>query len=134
MEKFNERDKAKADIVNSPDVTDETAGTASEAVETHKPETASEPVDIEAGARNGRIVAKRLAKKIPDIDEDEKDALTDAAEMLFRHLWGFTLGRYLGGVLLVVSFAAPFLPRVIQQIKRSRTASEPVEGEKHGNL
>tara|TARA_R110002124_G_scaffold10609_3_gene52664 strand:- start:1864 stop:2274 length:411 start_codon:yes stop_codon:yes gene_type:complete len=136
MEKFNEHDKAKADIVNSPDVTDETAGTASEPLDSHQTETASEAVDPEAGARNGRVVAKRISKSIKDIDADEADALKDAAEFVFRKLWGFTLGRVLGSAVLVVSFGLPFLPRVIRFAKQARkTASEAVEEDKNnGNI
>lgn len=131
MEKFQDSETAKQDIINSPDVTEKTVAKAVKEDGTEAVVEVLEPVDeaveMEKADRNARIVSKRISKYIPDIDSDEADALSDGAETVFRFMAMSGIGRVLSGVLLFGAFAAPFVPRIFRLIKRKQQEEEEVQ-------
>ncbi len=82
-------------------------------------EAAPPPEDTERAERQARIFARRMAKTLKgltgdDVTPDEAEEIAEIGGALFRGLLRVPLGKALGGMIVALCVAVPFIPRIIK--------------------
>lgn len=116
--KVNDAELAKADIVDRPDVTDNTPGPKKEEAAT----AAQDQAQAETAERDSRIATGALAKGYEQLtgeqaNADQLEALTEISLKLFKALRTVSYGGFIGGSILTVCLVLPFIPPLFKFLR-----------------
>ncbi len=75
--------------------------------------------DTERAERQARIFARRMAKTLKgmtgdDVTPDEAEEIAEIGGALFRGLLRIPFGSALGGMIVAICVAVPFIPRILK--------------------
>lgn len=125
VKKIDDTELAKADIVDRPDVTDNTPGPKREDAAT----AADEQAQAETAERDSRITTGALAKGYEQLtgeqaNADQLEALSEISLKLFKALRTVSYGGILGGSIVAVCLALPFIPPLVRFLRSAGKKEE----------
>lgn len=130
MKKLDDDELAKLDIVSRPEVT---PGAADEAAKKPGKKAVAEaaappaPEESERAERQSRIFARRIERYLKGltgdkVTPDEAAEIAEVGGMIFRGLLRVPMGGVIGGAIVALCIAIPFMPRLFKI-----TAKKPEE-------